>query len=72
MSKWRQSVTLRLALALALMTRNVVNLEHLVTHRFQIENYAHALDTVTSKGGSGVIKAVFDFRQTATNATITS
>ncbi len=61
-----------MALALDLMTRNVVNLEHLVTHRFQIENYAHALDTVTSKGGSGVIKAVFDFRQTATDATITS
>ena len=52
--------------------RQVVTLEQLVTHRFQIENYAHALDTVTSKGGSGVIKAVFDFRQTATDATITS
>ena len=51
-----------MALALRLMAEKKVDLGHLVTHRFALDDYREAFKTVTSKGNSGVIKAVFDFR----------
>ena len=50
-----------LALALNLMAEGRVDLAALLTHRFALADYRHALETVTSKGKSGVIKAVFSF-----------
>ncbi|CCF82717.1 zinc-dependent alcohol dehydrogenase [Nitrolancea hollandica] len=50
-----------LALALKLMAEGRVDLAPLLTHRFELADYRRALETVTSKGKSGVIKAVFAF-----------
>lgn len=50
-------------LAVNLMADRKVELDPLVTHRFRLDEYQKALATVTSKGSSGVIKAVFDFRE---------
>jgi len=49
------------ALAVRLMAEGKVDLAPLLTHRFRLDNYRTALETVTSKGRSGVIKAVFAF-----------
>jgi len=38
-----------------------VDLSPLLTHTFALREYREALETVTSKGKSGVIKAVFAF-----------
>lgn len=51
-----------MALTMRLMAEGKLDLAPLVTHRFRLEDYRDALRTVTSKGRSGVIKAVFDFR----------
>ncbi len=48
-------------LAIKLMAEQGVDLSPLVTHRFSLSDYRNALQTVTSKGRSGVIKAVFAF-----------
>ena len=48
-------------LAIKLMAERGVDLSPLVTHRFSLTDYRNALQTVTSKGRSGVIKAVFAF-----------
>ncbi len=48
-------------LALTMMAERTVDLAPLLTHRFAVSDYRNALETVTSKGKSGVIKAVFDF-----------
>jgi threonine dehydrogenase-like Zn-dependent dehydrogenase len=50
-----------LALALRLMADGKATLADLVTHRFALADYREALETVTSKGSSGVVKAVFAF-----------
>lgn len=50
-----------MALALKLMAERRVDLCSLVTHRFALADYREALETVTSKDSSGVIKAVFAF-----------
>lgn len=50
--------------AMHLLDEGAVDLDPLVTHRFALENYASALTTVTAKGASGVIKAVFEFHPT--------
>ncbi len=50
-----------LALALKLMAEGRVDLAPLLTHRFELADYRQALETVTSKGKSGVIKAAFAF-----------
>ncbi len=47
--------------AVRLMAERRVDLGWLVTHRFALSEYRRALQTVTSKGHSGVIKAVFAF-----------
>lgn len=52
-------------LAVRLLAEGQADIEHLVTHRFKLDDYAEALRTVTNKSGSGVIKAVFDFRDEA-------
>jgi threonine dehydrogenase-like Zn-dependent dehydrogenase len=51
------------SLALRLMAEKRVDLCGLVTHRFALADYREALETVTSKGSSGVVKAVFAFDQ---------
>lgn len=48
-------------LAIRLMAGGKVDLAPLVTHRFRLEDYRQAFETVTSKDRSGVIKAVFAF-----------
>ncbi len=48
-------------LAIKMLAERRVDLAHLVTHRFALADYRMALETVTSKGKSGVIKAVFAF-----------
>jgi len=48
-------------LAVRLMAEKAVELKPLVTHRFALGEYQKALATVTSKGASGAIKAVFAF-----------
>lgn len=48
-------------LALRLMADGKADLGELVTHRFRLADYRQALDTVTSKRSSEVIKAVFAF-----------
>ena len=48
-------------LALRLMAEGKVDLGELVTHHFQLADYKNALDTVTSKRSSEVIKGVFAF-----------
>ena len=60
--KWRGEKISTMELAVRLMAEKQVDIGGLVTHRFQLDDYATALETVTSKGDSGVIKAVFDFR----------
>ena len=50
-----------MALTVRLMAEGKLDLAPLVTHRFRLEDYREALDTVTRKGRSGVIKAVFAF-----------
>lgn len=55
-------------LALRLMADGSTDLGALVTHRFALADYRNALDTVTSKGSSGVIKAVFAFDPPALTA----
>ncbi|MCX7622147.1 MAG: zinc-binding dehydrogenase [Thermomicrobium sp.] len=47
--------------AVRLMAERRVELGWLVTHRFALTDYRAALATVTAKGNSGVIKAVFAF-----------
>ncbi len=47
--------------AVRLMAERRVDLGWLVTHRFALSEYRRALQMVTSKGNSGVIKAVFAF-----------
>jgi threonine dehydrogenase-like Zn-dependent dehydrogenase len=64
MEEWQGERISTMALALRLMAEKKVDLAPLVTHRFRLDDYKHALATVTSKGNSGVIKAVFDFRGT--------
>jgi threonine dehydrogenase-like Zn-dependent dehydrogenase len=48
-------------LGIRLMAENKVDLAPLLTHTFALTDYQHALETVTSKGTSGVIKAAFAF-----------
>jgi L-iditol 2-dehydrogenase len=48
-------------IAVRMMVDGVVNLEDMVTHRFALEDYRAAFETVTGKGSSGVIRAVFEF-----------
>jgi len=48
-------------LALDLVTDGKVDLSPLVTHKFKLENYKQALMSVSRKGRTGVIKAVFAF-----------
>jgi len=43
------------------MAERRVDLGWLVTHRFALADYRAALETVTAKGSSEVIKAVFAF-----------
>ena len=62
MEAWNGEQISTMALALRLMADRKVDLAPLVTHRFQLDDYREALTTVTSKGASGVVKAVFDFR----------
>ncbi|MDI3340581.1 MAG: alcohol dehydrogenase catalytic domain-containing protein [Sphaerobacter sp.] len=50
-----------MALTVRLMAQGKLDLAPLVTHRFRLEDYRTALDTVTRKGRSGVIKAAFAF-----------
>lgn len=50
--------------AMRLLAEGAVDLDPLVTHRFALDDYAEALTTVTAKGASGVIKAVFEFHPT--------
>jgi L-iditol 2-dehydrogenase len=59
---WQGDEISTMALALRLMAEKKVDLGSLVTHRFALDDYREAFSTVTSKGNSGVIKAVFDFR----------
>jgi L-iditol 2-dehydrogenase len=47
--------------AVDLMVGGTVDLAPLVTHRFRLADYAAALDTATSRGRHGVIRAVFEF-----------
>jgi L-iditol 2-dehydrogenase len=47
--------------AVDLMAGEVVDLAPLVTHRFRLDDYALALQTATSRGRNGVIRAVFTF-----------
>ena len=47
--------------ALRLMAEGKANLEPLVTHSFKLDQYQEALRTVTGKGSSGVVRAVFEF-----------
>lgn len=48
-------------LALRLLAEGKADLAPLLTHTFPLADYRRALATVTSKGGSGVIKAAFAF-----------
>ncbi len=48
-------------LAVNMLAEGKVDLSPLLTHQFELSNYREALETVTSKGKSGVIKAVFAF-----------
>lgn len=50
-----------IALAMRLMAEKKADLGWLVTHRFELDDYKEALATVSGKGDSGVIKAVFAF-----------
>ncbi|CAN5675213.1 zinc-binding dehydrogenase [soil metagenome] len=62
MEEWQGEQISTMALAMRLMAEKHVDLGPLVTHRFPLDDYREALTTVTSKGSSGVVKAVFDFR----------
>lgn len=74
--EWQGEEISTMALAMRLMAEKKVDLGRLVTHRFKLDDYREALTTVTSKGNSGVIKAVFDFtesgREAATNGRSTA
>jgi len=61
--EWQGEQISTMALGLRLMAERKVDLAPLVTHRFKLDDYRQALATVTAKGNSGVIKAVFDFRE---------
>jgi len=50
-----------LDLAIDLLQSGKVDLEWMITHRFALEDWQQALDLHGSKGGSGLIKAVFEF-----------
>ena len=50
-----------MALAIRLMAEGKADLAPLLTHTFALADYRRALETVTSKGTSGVIKAAFAF-----------
>ncbi|HEY6042274.1 MAG TPA: alcohol dehydrogenase catalytic domain-containing protein [Anaerolineae bacterium] len=54
--KWRT-----FDLALDWMERGVLDIGWLVTHRYKLAEYRHALDAVSHRGASKVIKAVFEF-----------
>lgn len=55
-------------LALRMMAERKVDLGGLVTHRFTLDEYRDALNTVADKGASGVVKAVFEFDPPATTS----
>lgn len=63
--EWQGERISTMALAVRLMAEGKADLAPLVTHRFKLAGYREALETVTSKGSSGVIKGVFDFRDRA-------
>jgi len=48
-------------LVIRLIKEKRLNLNSLVTHRFRLRDYRKALETVTNKRNSHVIKAVFEF-----------
>lgn len=48
-------------LACRLLAEGKVDLSPMLTHRFALDDYRLALETVTSKSRSGVVKAVFEF-----------
>lgn len=58
---WQGERVSTMELALRLMASKQVDIGDLVTHRFPLEDYERALDTVTSKKSSNVIKGVFVF-----------
>ncbi|MEZ4569529.1 MAG: zinc-binding dehydrogenase [Thermomicrobiales bacterium] len=62
MEEWQGEQISTMALAMRLMADRAVDIGSLVTHRYRLDDYREALTTVTSKGSSGVVKAVFDFR----------
>jgi L-iditol 2-dehydrogenase len=48
-------------IALDLMSQGRVNLEHLITHVFRLEEYKRAFEILTRRGSHQVIKAAFEF-----------
>ncbi|HET7035848.1 MAG TPA: zinc-binding dehydrogenase [Thermomicrobiaceae bacterium] len=59
--EWHGERLPTMALALRLMAEGKADLSPLLTHTFHLADYRRALETVTSKGTSGVIKAAFAF-----------
>ncbi|RAK21175.1 hypothetical protein B0I26_103128 [Anoxybacillus vitaminiphilus] len=49
-----------LQIAIELMSNEKVDLSPLVTHRFPLENYRAALQTVVNKGKGSTMKVVFE------------
>lgn len=50
-------------LVIKLLKEERLNLNNLITHRFKLRDYRLALEAVTNKRNSHVIKAVFDFEK---------
>lgn len=61
MEEFRGERISTMQLAVRMMADGTVELASLLTHQFKLQDYREALRTVTSKGKSGVIKAVFAF-----------
>lgn len=56
---FRGQRTSTFGVALALLSEGQIDVSGLVTHRFRLADYRRALETITDKRRSGVVKAVF-------------
>jgi len=59
--RWNDRTWNALELAIHLVQQGKLDLDWMITHRFDLADWKRALDLHHSKGGEGLIKAVFEF-----------
>lgn len=60
-TRWKGKKTHMFDIAIELAARKKVHLDHLVSHRFSLDDYAEAVRVNVNKGKFNTVKTVFSF-----------